>query len=102
MSWLSSFFKPAATRVDAARARELVAQGALLIDVRTPSEFAQGSVPGARNVPLQAVQASQHDLAPDQTYVLFCLSGGRSATAGKALKGQGFENLYDLGSWKNW
>ena len=53
-----------------------------LIDVRTPSEFAQGHIPGARNVPLSEFDPGQLDgLEPGRPLVLVCQSGGRSARA---------------------
>ena len=89
--------------VSGSRARELVADGALLVDVRTPAEFASGHLPDAINIPVQELSARLVELGPrDRTIVLYCRSGARSARAARSLEQAGFENLYDLGSMKGW
>jgi rhodanese-related sulfurtransferase len=50
-------------KIPSARAHELVEKGAVLVDVRTESEFAAGHVPGATNVPLGALSAQASELA---------------------------------------
>jgi phage shock protein E len=88
----------APTRIDPKSAHQLVSQGAVLVDVRTPAEFSGGSLPGARNVPLDRIQGGQHGLKPDGTYVLFCRSGARSAQACQRLREEGFDKVHDLGT----
>lgn len=68
---------------------EAVAQGAQLIDVRTPMEFAGGHVPGAVNQPLGKVDPSTLD--PARPVWLVCRSGARSNRAAHALAAQGFD-----------
>lgn len=92
---------PTATNVDGARAKELVAQGAKLVDVRSPEEYAAGHVDGAVNVPVDTV--STHDFgAKDGAIIVYCGSGARSARAATALTGQGYTAVYDLGAMSNW
>jgi rhodanese-related sulfurtransferase len=64
------------------------AKGAQLIDVREPFEFAQGHVPGAKNIPLDQIADIGADLKG--SIVLICASGGRSSHAAQylALLGQ--------------
>lgn len=79
-------------------------QGALLLDVRTPEEFAQGHVEGARNLPVQELEAQLASLSgkKDQPIVVYCRSGHRSSRAAKILQGAGFTSVHDLGAMSNW
>lgn len=90
-------------RIARAKAHELVAAGAKLIDVRTPEEFAGGAVPGAVNVPVQVIAAEIDRFAKtDDTIVLYCKSGMRSDMAAKILRGMGFAQSYNLGGIGDW
>jgi len=73
--------------VDPLAADEAAQQGALLLDVREPSEFAAGHAPGAVNVPLGELGARLDDLSAERMVVCVCRSGGRSATAADLLVG---------------
>ena len=64
-----------------------------VIDVREPSEFAEGHVPGARNIPLAQLAAKARTLDPAAETLLICRSGHRSATAAKQLVRAGFANV---------
>lgn len=82
--------------------RELVANGALLLDVRTPEEFADRHLDGAVNIPVQELGARVRELgAKDRPVVVYCRSGARSASATKLLKNAGYEVL-DIGGIGNW
>lgn len=90
-------------RIARARAHQLVQDGAKLIDVRTPEEFAQGAVPGAVNVPVQVIAAEIDKHAQTgETIVLYCKSGMRSDVAAKILRGMGFARSYNLGGIGDW
>ena len=68
------------------------AQGALLVDVRTPAEFQQGSVRGAVNYPVQQIDALVEYVEHIQKPVIvFCASGIRSAAARSKLRRRGIE-----------
>ena len=89
--------------VDSAQARQLVQAGARLIDVRTPSEFAAGHIPGAINIPLQQLDSRLTELQPKETpVVLYCRSGNRSGSAARMLKNAGFTAVHDLGPMSRW
>ncbi len=68
-------------------------ENAVLLDVRTAGEFAQGSIPGAKNIDFMSPGFSQKvgKLDRDVTYYLFCLSGNRSGQACKMMHKQGFD-----------
>jgi phage shock protein E len=89
-------------RVDGVEAKRLVAAGALLLDVRTPAEFAGGHVTGALNVPVQVLGQHLGDLGDKaREIVVYCQSGGRSARATAELRAAGF-TAHDLGGIGNW
>jgi len=73
--------------------RDRVAQGAILLDVRTPEEFAEGHLDGALNIPVQVLAARCCELPAEAFIVVHCKSGGRSATAAQLLRARGHEVL---------
>jgi phage shock protein E len=84
--------------------RALVQQSnALLLDVRTPTEFASGHMTGAVNLPLDRIQSlPQIETALDREIVLYCRSGARSARAAQVLRSQGYTRVHDLGPMRRW
>lgn len=87
--------RPAAT-IDVAGARSLQQQGARLIDVREPREFAAGHAAGARNIPLDQVGARLDEISADGPVLLICRSGHRSGQAQEMLRRQGRTNTYNV------
>lgn len=86
-------------------ARALVKdKGAFLLDVRTPSEFAEGHIEGATNIPVQELDAKLSTLESKkgQDIVVYCRSGARSAQAKRKLEAAGFTKVHDLGGMSNW
>lgn len=71
---------------------------AVLIDVRTPEETAEGMIPGAKEVDFRASNFSQQisELDKDKAYYLYCRSGARSANAMNMMKEMGFPEVYNL------
>jgi rhodanese-related sulfurtransferase len=79
-----------------------VKRGALLLDVRTREEFASGHVNGALNIPLQELAHRTQELSgADRSIVVYCRSGGRSASAAQLLRRQGYA-VHDLGPMSAW
>ena len=72
--------------------------GAVLLDVRTPQEYAEGHIPGGRNLPLQNIDKAAV-LIDNKDTPLFahCLSGGRSRQAAAVLKQMGYTNVTNIG-----
>jgi phage shock protein E len=104
MTFLSKLFGGAAgaDRIDGARARELVADGAHLVDVRSPGEFAGGHIQGAVNVPVDRIATLTDHVPLDATVVVHCASGMRSARAVGLLKKAGYDKVFDLGAGSRW
>jgi rhodanese-related sulfurtransferase len=87
--------------ISAEAARKHLAQGALVIDVRSPEEYRSGHVPIAVNIPLGELRESLPRRVKDKSQVLLlhCLSGGRSGIAKQQIKGMGYQNVFNLGSY---
>ena len=70
----------------------------VLLDVRTPSEFAAGHLAGAVNLDVQSAGFPQAAAAldPAKNYAIYCHSGNRSKTAMTAMDQAGFSHLFDL------
>lgn len=66
-----------------------VNNGAFVVDVRTPEEFAEGSFPGAVNIPLDEVEKRVDEFKGKKSVVVFCRSGKRSAQAIEILDKNG-------------
>lgn len=81
---------------------KLLSAGAQLVDVRSSSEFAQGALPDAINLPLQSIMAASNFIDDKKAIILYCVSGARSAAAKDYLLQMGFKEVYDLGSFKNY
>jgi molybdopterin/thiamine biosynthesis adenylyltransferase/rhodanese-related sulfurtransferase len=73
--------------VDPAAVREQLSNGAVVVDVREPEEWAAGHIPGARHVPKSYLESRIETAVPDrdQHVVLYCASGNRSAWAARTL-----------------
>lgn len=84
-----------------AEARALVSSGALLVDVRTPDEFNELHVEGARNIPLNELGRSLGSLPKDKPIVVYCAVGSRSAAAAGFLAKSGYD-VRNLGAMENW
>ena len=82
-------------------ARTLIEQGAQLVDVRSPHEYARSALPGSMNIPLQVIQQALKQLDKDTPVLLYCNSGQRSGTARLLLRACGFIRVHNLGSHSN-
>lgn len=77
----------------------LVNNGAFLVDVRSPSEFASGNVKGSTNIPLDEVKSKLAKFKGKENIVVFCRSGNRSGQAKAILEQNGFANVTNGGTW---
>jgi rhodanese-related sulfurtransferase len=70
----------------------------VVLDVRTPEEFKEGHIAGAKNVDFQSEDFKKQVAALDKskTYLVHCAAGGRSSRALKVLEADKFEHVYHL------
>jgi len=92
-------------------AQEMVADGALLVDVRDSAELtASGKAAGSVHIPRGSLEmkadlsaaSADKNFALDRAVIVHCGGGGRAALAGKLLKDMGYEKVYNLGGLKDW
>lgn len=79
--------------------RELIENGAQIIDVRTRGEYAAGHIKGSVNIPLNELGSQIKKLKKDKAIITCCASGMRSASAKAQLKSLGFEEVHNGGGW---
>ena len=79
--------------------KEKIANGGLLLDVRTREEFAEGHAEGAKNIPLDQLKNNLSKLDKTKPIVAVCASGMRSSSAVSLLKRNGFTEVYNGDSW---
>ncbi|MEP6843179.1 MAG: rhodanese-like domain-containing protein [Pseudolysinimonas sp.] len=89
MSLLSKLF--GYTSVNVAGAHRMIADGAILVDVRSDREFADGHAPPAQHIPLNTLTSQIGNLAHGTPIVTICHSGVRSAHAARLLTSKGFQ-----------
>ena len=77
-SWL---FGPEVETVEVTEVRKLQSEGAVLVDVREPHEWAGGHVQGAKHIPLGRLDSELSKLRPDRQILFVCHSGRRAARA---------------------
>ena len=78
-------------------------ENAVLLDVRTPEEYAQGHIPGSKNVPLQSIgDVSETVPETDTPLFVYCRSGARSAQATGLLSGMGYTDVRNIGGITAW
>ena len=98
-------------KISGKEAQEMVANGAVIIDVRDSAEVAQtGKAAGALHIPRGSLEfkadltapSADKNFAHDKPVILHCASGGRAAMAGKLLKDMGYTKVFNLGGFKDW
>ena len=73
-------------------------ENAVLLDVRTREEFAEGHIPKSKNLPLQVIDKAGKFIDNKNVPVfVYCRSGGRSSMAQEMLKSMGYKNVKNLG-----
>lgn len=79
--------------------KELLQNGAQIIDVRTKGEFQSRHIRGSVNIPLQNLQNNFSKIKKDKPVITCCASGMRSASAKGILKSNGFAEVHNGGGW---
>jgi rhodanese-related sulfurtransferase len=83
------------------RLPELLRRGAVVVDVRSPAEFAAGARPGSLNIPLGELGGRLKELDSSKPVLVCCASGTRSAMAASLLARHGFKEVVNAGPWRN-
>jgi rhodanese-related sulfurtransferase len=71
-------------------------RNAVVVDARTPAEFATGSLPGARNIPADKLDERTRDIKKDKPLIVVCASGSRAGRVATKLRASGFGEVYVL------
>jgi rhodanese-related sulfurtransferase len=79
--------------------QEVVSNGAVILDVRTKAEYQSGHLKNSINIPIDKLSQNIKKLSKNKPIITCCASGARSASARKMLKSNGFEQVYNGGSW---
>ena len=79
--------------------KELMKNGATVIDVRTKAEYQQGHIKGSVNIPLNNLSNHYAKLNKSKPVITCCASGMRSAQAKSILKANGFTEVHNGGGW---
>lgn len=94
------------TQVSSEKAAQLMADydDEIVLDVRTPEEYAEAHIPGAINVPNEEIGEEPIAELPDkdQIILVYCRSGNRSKEAAQKLADQGYTNVSEFGGIKDW
>lgn len=93
-------------KISPSKARNLLMRNSniLLIDVRTPQEYAAENIPGSINMPVEILEWKIYDLPinPSIPIMVYCRSGVRAAYAASILTHIGFQTVYTLGGILKW
>lgn len=78
--------------------------GYIILDVRTPEEYAAGHIPNAINIPNETIGASEISALPDkdQLILVYCRSGRRSKEAAQKLVSLGYTSIVEFGGILDW
>ena len=94
------------TQVSSEKAAQLMADydDEIVLDVRTPEEYAEAHIPGAINVPNEEIGEEPIAELPDkdQIILVYCHSGNRSKEAAQKLADQGYTTVIEFGGIKDW
>lgn len=87
--------------IAAEEARVMALNGAVLVDVRSAEEFAEKSVEGSVNIPIDEIEEGLSSYSKDTVLIFYCSAGTRALRALETAKAMGYENVYNLGSIDN-
>ena len=95
--------------IDKSLAIQKIEDGAILIDVRTASEYSANHIEGAINIDVTEILSlkgelgyNNRNISKNTVLILYCRSGNRSLQAANKLIDLGYTDVYDLGSIDNW
>jgi rhodanese-related sulfurtransferase len=79
--------------------QEVISNGAVIVDVRTKGEYQSGHLKNSINIPVNSLEENLKKLKKDKAIITCCASGARSASARRILKSNGYDQVYNGGSW---
>tara|TARA_B110000211_G_C13863694_1_gene457707 strand:- start:271 stop:576 length:306 start_codon:yes stop_codon:yes gene_type:complete len=79
--------------------KELIENGAVIIDVRSPGEFQSGNAKGSKNIPVENIGVNTNQFKGKEV-ILVCRSGARAGSAKSTLEKSGI-TAYNAGAWQN-
>jgi rhodanese-related sulfurtransferase len=79
--------------------QEVISKGAVILDVRTKNEYQSGHLRNSINIPVDNLSQNLKKLNRNKPVITCCASGSRSSYARRILKSNGFEEVYNGGSW---
>jgi len=97
LNFLKKLFSPA----EKPDLKALIEEGAFLVDVRSPQEYAQSKVYGSVNIPLDHISKQIAKFKDKKHIIVFCRSGNRSSQAKAILQRNGFTNVVNGGTFGN-
>lgn len=97
MGFLSNLFGGQST----SNLKSIIDEGAFLVDVRTPAEFAEGHAKGSVNIPLDTIANNLQKFSNKKNIIVFCRSGNRSGQAKVILEKNGVKNVTNGGTWQD-
>lgn len=81
--------------------KELIKNGAVIVDVRSPNEFQYGHIKNSLNIPLQSLGSQLGKIDKNKVVITCCASGMRSASAKSILKAKGYPVVHNGGGWNS-
>jgi phage shock protein E len=96
MSWLSDIFGGSGT------IKQVLREGAVIVDLRTAYEYDQGHIPHSLNIPVDRIHAGIGRIRDlDRPVVLCCSTGAHCREAGEVLRDAGIAGVHNGGSWQS-
>lgn len=96
------FKRPQGAEISAQEVEARLKDRPFILDVREPSEYQQGHIPGVKLIPLGTLASRLQDLPKDQEIVVVCRSGARSGMATQQLRQAGFNAINMAGGMLGW
>lgn len=96
------FVKKIQSKGDKDMVKQWIQNGAIVVDVRTKSEYAEGHYSGAMNIPVDVLPANLNQLKDKQTKIIvYCRSGARSERAKQILQASGYSSVLNAGGFSD-
>ena len=86
------------TKISNIHLQDMIKEGAILLDVRSPQEYEEGHLENAIIIPFYEIEKKINDISHDKSKVIivYCNTGHRSKKAQKVLQKMGYKHVYNL------